>query len=282
MAAHSQTADSGPVREPARIISLDRIRGVAVLGILLMNAVNFKLGRGPYFNLSAGGSETLARLGCGLLRRGLHRPEVHGAVFAAVRRGNDSLHRPCQPEREPGSRAEPVAKRAAAADRRPPLPVVGRRCSDGLCGIVGLSDRPAKAAELDAHLPWSCRVRAVCCQRAIRTAPRRHDQRIAVRSLGTGRGLGPGPYCGSNPSGLLPARLGADSRRRRPVSHRLHERRLAGEDVSTDRDGRACRRPAACRRRRHHHRGERLTLARSPLSARFPTPLARFPRRWGT
>ena len=58
MAAHSQTADSGPVREPARIISLDLIRGVAVLGILLMNAVNFKLGRGPYFNLSAGGSET--------------------------------------------------------------------------------------------------------------------------------------------------------------------------------------------------------------------------------
>ena len=58
MAAHSQTADSGPVREPARIISLDLIRGVAVLGILLMNAVSFKLGRGPYFNLSAGGSET--------------------------------------------------------------------------------------------------------------------------------------------------------------------------------------------------------------------------------
>ena len=58
MAAHSQTADSGPVREPARIISLDLIRGVAVLGILLMNAVSFKLGHGPYFNLSAGGSET--------------------------------------------------------------------------------------------------------------------------------------------------------------------------------------------------------------------------------
>ena len=58
MAAHSQTADSGPVRDPGRIVSLDLIRGVAVLGILLMNAVSFKFGLGPYFNLSLAGSET--------------------------------------------------------------------------------------------------------------------------------------------------------------------------------------------------------------------------------
>ena len=58
MAAHSQTTDSGPVREPARITSLDLIRGVAVLGILLMNAVSFRFDAAPYFNLSAGGSET--------------------------------------------------------------------------------------------------------------------------------------------------------------------------------------------------------------------------------
>ncbi len=58
LAARSQSTDSGPVREPARITSLDLIRGVAVLGILLMNAVYFKLGGAPYFNLSAGGSET--------------------------------------------------------------------------------------------------------------------------------------------------------------------------------------------------------------------------------
>ena len=56
--AQTQTTDSGPVRESARITSLDLIRGVAVLGILLMNAVSFKFGPGPYFNLSAGGSET--------------------------------------------------------------------------------------------------------------------------------------------------------------------------------------------------------------------------------
>ena len=54
----SQTNDSGPVRENARITSLDLIRGVAVLGILLMNAVSFRFGAAPYFNLSAGGSET--------------------------------------------------------------------------------------------------------------------------------------------------------------------------------------------------------------------------------
>ena len=58
MAADSPTTDSGPVRESGRITSLDLIRGVAVLGILLMNAVYFKLGSAPYFNLSAGGSET--------------------------------------------------------------------------------------------------------------------------------------------------------------------------------------------------------------------------------
>ena len=58
MTTPSQTTDSGPVRESARITSLDLIRGVAVLGILLMNAVNFRLGDAPYFNLSAGGSET--------------------------------------------------------------------------------------------------------------------------------------------------------------------------------------------------------------------------------
>ncbi len=58
MATPSQTTDSGPVRESGRITSLDLIRGVAVLGILLMNAVSFRFGDAPYLNLSAGGSET--------------------------------------------------------------------------------------------------------------------------------------------------------------------------------------------------------------------------------
>ena len=58
MATDPQPADSGPVRDDARITSLDLIRGVAVLGILLMNAVSFRFGTAPYLNLSAGGSET--------------------------------------------------------------------------------------------------------------------------------------------------------------------------------------------------------------------------------
>ena len=58
MTAGQPTTESGPVRESARITSLDLIRGVAVLGILLMNAVSFKFGLPPYLNMSAGGSET--------------------------------------------------------------------------------------------------------------------------------------------------------------------------------------------------------------------------------
>lgn len=54
--AQPTTQAAAPVRETARITSLDLIRGVAVLGILLMNAVSFKFGAAPYFNLSAGGS----------------------------------------------------------------------------------------------------------------------------------------------------------------------------------------------------------------------------------
>lgn len=56
MAAQATQQGAGPVRETARITSLDLIRGVAVLGILLMNAVSFRFGSAPYFNLSAGGS----------------------------------------------------------------------------------------------------------------------------------------------------------------------------------------------------------------------------------
>ncbi len=51
-------AARGPVAESDRILSLDLIRGVAVLGILLMNAVSFAYGMVPYRNISAGGSDT--------------------------------------------------------------------------------------------------------------------------------------------------------------------------------------------------------------------------------
>ena len=58
MSTPSQSAAPRPVRESARITSLDLIRGIAVLGILLMNAVSFRFDLPQYLNLSAGGSET--------------------------------------------------------------------------------------------------------------------------------------------------------------------------------------------------------------------------------
>ena len=58
MSEARQQTRAQPVAESARITSLDLVRGVAVLGILLMNVVHFKFGRTPYLNLSAGGSES--------------------------------------------------------------------------------------------------------------------------------------------------------------------------------------------------------------------------------
>ena len=46
---------SGPVAPAKRITSLDTIRGVAILGILPMNALAFGLDRAAYFNVSADG-----------------------------------------------------------------------------------------------------------------------------------------------------------------------------------------------------------------------------------
>ncbi len=47
-----------PISLGGRNTYLDLIRGVALLGIVVMNAVSYGLGPGPYFNLSAGGSDT--------------------------------------------------------------------------------------------------------------------------------------------------------------------------------------------------------------------------------
>ncbi|MCY4437681.1 MAG: DUF418 domain-containing protein [Chloroflexi bacterium] len=58
MAAAGPTTETGPVSEQARIASLDLTRGIAVLGILLMNAVSFRFVEAAYYNLSAAGSET--------------------------------------------------------------------------------------------------------------------------------------------------------------------------------------------------------------------------------
>jgi len=51
-------AADGPIRATRRITNLDAIRGLAVLGILVMNAVSYGLPEAAYFNLSAGGSDS--------------------------------------------------------------------------------------------------------------------------------------------------------------------------------------------------------------------------------
>ena len=56
--AAEETGRIRPIHPYARNTYLDLIRGVAVLGILVMNVVSYGLGTGPYFNLSAGGSKT--------------------------------------------------------------------------------------------------------------------------------------------------------------------------------------------------------------------------------
>lgn len=46
----------GPIAPSERIASLDVIRGVAILGILVMNALSFGLDQAAYFNVPAGGT----------------------------------------------------------------------------------------------------------------------------------------------------------------------------------------------------------------------------------
>lgn len=53
--SQAATRASGPVAKAERITSLDLIRGVAILGILAMNALAFGLDRAAYFNVSADG-----------------------------------------------------------------------------------------------------------------------------------------------------------------------------------------------------------------------------------
>ena len=202
MAAHSQTVDSGPVREPARITSLDLVRGVAVLGILLMNAVSFRFGHAPYFNLSAGGSETWLDWVVGIFGEVFIDQKFMG-LFSLLFGAGMILFI---------DRASRRGRRALLLNlwRNTLLLIMGvfhfllwdRRCADGLCNIVGLPDRPAKASGLGAHLPRYSRVHAVRCHSAAHAEHRRHDQCIPVRSLDTWRVFGPGDH-----RAPLPARL---------------------------------------------------------------------------
>lgn len=51
-------ATTAPTSTVERIANLDTVRGIATLGILIMNAVSFALPEAAYFNLAADGSDT--------------------------------------------------------------------------------------------------------------------------------------------------------------------------------------------------------------------------------
>ena len=50
-------ATAAPITKSERITNLDTVRGIATLGILLMNVVSFGLVEAAYFNVSAGGAD---------------------------------------------------------------------------------------------------------------------------------------------------------------------------------------------------------------------------------
>ncbi len=68
-AAVTPRTHAAPLAAPDRIVSLDLIRGVAALGILVMNAVSFGLSDAAYVNLAQGGNATPLDWAFGLLAR---------------------------------------------------------------------------------------------------------------------------------------------------------------------------------------------------------------------
>ena len=261
MAAHSQAADSGPVREGARITSLDLIRGVAVLGILLMNAVSFKFGTGPYFNLSAGGSETWLDWAIGIL----------GEIFVDQKfMGLFSLLF--------GAGMILFIDRASGRGRRAVLLNLWRNALLLIIGIlhlllwdgdvltayalssvflIALRKLPNRALITIGVAVFTLSVALALMAQYMAD----NNRCVTIRYLDTRRGFGLGSglnYWVFRSVWLFPARIGADSRRRRPVSHRLYEWPTTREDISTDRNGRACRRPATCRNRGHYYGSRRL------------------------
>ena len=112
-------AAPGPVSESARITSLDLIRGVAVLGILLMNAVHVKLGLVPYDNLSAGGSETWLDWSVGIFGEIFVDQKFMGLFLHAFRRWVAHVCRTCRGAGSASRVADSLAQHLAARLRHP-------------------------------------------------------------------------------------------------------------------------------------------------------------------
>ena len=238
LAVRSDNADSGPVRGSERITSLDLIRGVAVLGILLMNAVHFRFGSETYFDLSAGGSESWLDWTVGILGEVFIDQKFMGLFSLLFGAGMILFIDRASRKGRRAVMLNPVAKRAAASYRHPRTSSYGaatclwcmpsRRC---------IPDRPAEAAEPPAHLHWGRGVRAVG---RVFELLAQYIARPATSASPSPVSWTPGEISDEEVVGLLcPAGLFSARRwglifvGRGLVSHGFHERRLAREDVST-------------------------------------------------
>ena len=80
--------DTGPVAETARIDAIDVLRGVALLGILLMNVQSFAMPQAAYFNPTAYGDLEGANLYAWVAGRvGVAMAHLRGASAVAVNAG---------------------------------------------------------------------------------------------------------------------------------------------------------------------------------------------------
>ena len=258
MTAGQPATESDPVRESARITSLDLIRGGAVLGILLMNAVSFKFGLPPYLNLSAGGSETWLDWAVGILGEIFIDQKFMG-LFSLLFGAGMIL----------------FIDRASARGRRAVLLNLWR---NGLLLIVGILHfllwvgdvlmlYAISSVSLIAlrKLPDKALIGVGVVVFTLSVACAFLAQNIADTTGTSLAGIWtPGEIETLDWIGipgivrLLPARSRDDSDRGRPIPHRLHKRRHAGEDIPQYGNRRSLRGTAASRTRRHLNRVERL------------------------
>ena len=268
--------------ESSRITSLDLVRGVAVLGILLMNVVSFRFDLPAYLNLSAGGSESGLDWAVGFF----------GEVFVDQKfMGLFSLLF--------GAGMILFIDRAARRGRRAVLLNLWRNllllligllhfalwegdilivyavCSVVLIAVRRLGNRILVAAGVlvfAASVPLTLLAQAVADQPGTSLVGSL-DFRRCTRQRGPYR---PGA------DGLLPARAGDDHDRRRTLPGRILERRPPGAGIPRDRDRRPRRGTDAGGDRGRRNRRQRLRAGSGVSAASCPTPSARFRRRWGT
>ena len=254
MAGRPQSTDSGPVRESGRITSLGpdtRGRGAWHSAD---ERCSLQVRRRALFQPERGRHGDMARLDCGHLGRGVRRPEIHG-VFSLLFGAGMILFI---------DRASLKGRRAVVLNlwRNALLLLIGvfhfllwdgdvlMAYAISSVFLIALRKLPSRAlisvGAIVFMLSIAC---ALIAQYMADTTSASLSGLWTAGEVSEQEAIGPTVLLGY----FLRA-LGLITRRRRSVSDRLYEWRAAREDISTDCNGRACRRPPARRRRRHHHR----------------------------